>query len=256
MAEDRSEQYLKAVKDDQVVNVGAKGTKSVDIIGEQPNTKIPKGKYKTAFDNTADKNLSEIASELVDVDEFTTLSISVTGVSLDNTTLSLETGKTATLKATVSPANATNKSYGWSSSDASLATVDNAGKVTTLKAGTVKITVKTADGAKTAICTITITDPVVHVTGIDLDKATLEVEEGASATLKANVHPTEATNKAVAWKSDDTATVTVDSAGKLTGVKAKAEPVNITVTTKDGSKTAQCAVTVKAKAEEPPTEGE
>lgn len=97
MAEDRSEQYLKVVKNDKVVNVGEKGTKEVDIIGEQPNTKILKGTYKTAFDKTADKSLSEIASDLKDVDEFTTLPVKVTGVTLDKTTLSLDTGKTTTL---------------------------------------------------------------------------------------------------------------------------------------------------------------
>lgn len=258
MAEDRSEQYLKAVKDDQVVSVGEKGTKSVDIIGEQPNTKIPKGKYKTAFDNTADKNLSEIASELKDVDEFTTLPINVTGVTLDQTTLNIETGKTAQLKATVVPANATNKTTSWSSDNTAVATVDSNGKVTAVKAGTAKVTVKTADGAKAAVCTITVKDPVVAVTGVTLDKTTAEVEEGAILQLKATVTPSNATDKTTTWKSDDTATATVDSTGKVTAVKAKTEPVNIIATTKDGAKTANCAVIVKAKPApdpEPPAEG-
>lgn len=152
------------------------------------------------------------------------------------------------VKATVSPANATDKSYSWSSDNTAIATVDNNGKVTAVKAGTAKVTVKTADGAKTAVCTITITDPVVNVTGIDLDKTTLEVEEGASATLKANVHPAEATDKTVTWKSGNEATATVDQNGKVTGVKAGT--CNVVATTKDGNKTAQCAVTVKAKATE------
>ncbi|MBN7275103.1 hypothetical protein GNF18_08130 [Ligilactobacillus pobuzihii] len=99
------------------------------------------------------------------------------------------------------------------------------------------------------------TVPPIHVTGVTLDKTTAELEEGATLQLKETVAPSNATDKTTTWKSDDTATVTVDSAGKVTAVKAKDEPVNITATTKDGSKTAQCAVTVKAKAEEPPAEG-
>lgn len=162
-----ADKYLKAVKGGSVVAVG--DDKSVTITGEPANTKIVKGAYKVAFDNTVDKSLSDVASELVDVPEFTTLPIAVTGVTLD--------------------------------------------------------------------------------------KATAELEEEATLQLKASVAPANATDKAITWKSDDTATVTVDSTGKVTGIKAKIEPVNITATTKDGSKTAVCAVTVKAKAEEPPAEG-
>lgn len=258
MAEDRSEQYLKAVKNDQVVSVGEKGTKSVDIIGEQPNTKIPKGTYKTAFDNTTDKNLSEIVSELKDVDEFTTLPISVTSVTLDQTILDVETGKTAQLKASVAPANASNKAVSWSSDTTAVAIVDSNGKVTAVKTGTAKITVKTADGAKTAVCTITVKDPVVAVTGVTLDKMTAELEEGATLQLKATVAPGNATDKTVTWKSGNPECFTIDSNGKMTGVKEGG--ATAVVTTKDGSKTAQCAVTVKAKSApepdpEPPAEG-
>lgn len=248
-----ADKYLKAVKGGSVVAVG--DDKSVTITGEPANTKIVKGAYKVAFDNTVDKSLSDVASELVDVPEFTTLPIAVTGVTLDKATLALDTGKTGQLNATVAPSNATNKAVSWSSDATAVATVDNAGKVTAVKAGTAKITVKTADGAKTAVCTVTVTDPVIAVTGVTLDKATAELEEGATLQLKASVAPANATDKAITWKSDDTATVTVDSTGKVTGIKAKIEPVNITATTKDGSKTAVCAVTVKAKAEEPPAEG-
>lgn len=156
MAEDRSEQYLKAVKDDQVVNVGAKGTKSVDITGEPANTKVPTGKYKTAYDNTADKSLSAIASELKDVGEFTTLPIKVTGVNLDKTTAEGEVGSTIQLKATVQPSNATNKAVVWSSDNEKLATVDQNGKATLVAEGKANIKVATKDGNKVAQCALTI----------------------------------------------------------------------------------------------------
>jgi len=152
-----ADKYLKAVKDGKVVAVG--DDKSVTITGEPANTKIVKGAYKVAFDETVDKSLSAIASALVDVPEFTTLPISVTGVTLDKTTLSLEEGATGQLTATVAPTDATNKTVSWSSDNTEVATVDSSGKVTAIKAGTAKITVKTTDGSKIAVCTITVTAP-------------------------------------------------------------------------------------------------
>lgn len=90
---------------------------------------------------------------------FKTTAQAVSGVSLDKTTLSLETGNTATVKATVAPADATDKAVTFKSADATIATVDNNGKINAIKAGTVDIIVTTHDGAKTAKLTLTVTDP-------------------------------------------------------------------------------------------------
>lgn len=157
MAEDRSEQYLKIVKDGKAIAVGEKGTKEVDVTGLTPNTKYAKGAYKKAFDATVDKNLSDIASEPVDVEEFTTLPISVTGVTLDKETAELEEGATLQLKASVAPANATDKAITWKSADTATVTVGSTGKVTGIKAGEVTITATTDDQGKTAQCAVTVT---------------------------------------------------------------------------------------------------
>ena len=86
--------------------------------------------------------------------------VSVTGVTLDQAELSLYTGKTATLTATVTPENATNKAVTWKSSDDTIATVDNNGKVTAVKEGTATITATAADGSgKSATCTVTVEKP-------------------------------------------------------------------------------------------------
>ncbi|MFJ3266041.1 Ig-like domain-containing protein [Serratia liquefaciens] len=58
----------------------------------------------------------------------------------------------------MSPADASNKTVVWSTSDAAKATVTS-GKVTGIAAGTATITVTTEDGAKKATCTVTITAP-------------------------------------------------------------------------------------------------
>lgn len=108
-----------------------------------------------------------------------------------------------------------------------------------------------SDGASepTAVPEFTTVKAVVNVTGVSLDKTEASVEEGATTQLTATVSPAGASDKSVTWKSGNEATATVDQTGKVTGVKAGT--CNVVVTTKDGSKTAQCAITVTAK----PAEG-
>ena len=75
-------------------------------------------------------------------------------------------GDVVTLTATVNPANASNKNIYWTSSDQGVATVDNSGKVTAIKAGKTTIIVTTEDGGKTASCSITVKKPS-H--GVDIE---------------------------------------------------------------------------------------
>ena len=82
-------------------------------------------------------------------------SVAVTGVTLDQSSLNLTVGNSATLTATVQPSNASNKNVSWSSSNISVATVSN-GAVTAVATGTATITVTTADGNKTAQCAVTV----------------------------------------------------------------------------------------------------
>ncbi len=96
---------------------------------------------------------------------FVQLQVVPTSVALNKTTLTLDTGKTSTLKATVYPSNAANKKCTWSSSNTSVATVDGNGKVTAKKAGTATITVKTSNG-KTATCKVTVNLPAPQITGL------------------------------------------------------------------------------------------
>ena len=86
--------------------------------------------------------------------------ISVTGVSLDQSALTITEGDTVPLTATVEPSNATNKGVTWSSSAENVATVDANGNVTAVGAGTATITVTTEDGSFTAKCTVTVREDV------------------------------------------------------------------------------------------------
>lgn len=82
--------------------------------------------------------------------------ISVQSVSLDRTSLSLEQGEKVTLKAIITPSNATNKEVIWTSSDSSVATVDQNGVVQVIKNGTAEVTVTTKDGNKKATCNVSL----------------------------------------------------------------------------------------------------
>ncbi|WP_336286260.1 phage tail tube protein [Cronobacter dublinensis] len=101
-------------------------------------------------------NLQSPAMTFYKVDEGKPETVAVTGVSLDKTTLKIQLGDTATLTATVEPANATNQAVKWSSSDETVATVDDAGQVKGKMEGTADITATTVDGNKTATCAVTV----------------------------------------------------------------------------------------------------
>ena len=177
-----------------------------------------------------------------------TQTVAVTGVSLSKTSLTLAESGSETLTATVTPSNATNKAVSWKSSDASVASVDNNGKVSAVKAGSATITVTTSDGGKTATCSVTVTSKTVSVTGVKLDKSNLELKTGETAQLAATVEPSDASEKGVEWTSSDAKIATVDGSGKVTAVSVG--NATITATTKDGGKTASCSVTVNPVAVE------
>lgn len=170
-----------------------------------------------------------------------TVVVPVTGVTLDKTTHTMPDGTTVSLVATVAPADATNKAVIWTSSDATVATVSDAGLVTALKPGTTTITATSAaDNTKSATCGVTVT--AVAVTGVTLNKDATSIVTGLTETLIATIAPANATNKAVTWTTSNAAVATVSNTGVVTAVAAG--NANITVTTADGSFTDVCAVTV------------
>jgi uncharacterized repeat protein (TIGR02543 family) len=86
--------------------------------------------------------------------------VPVSGVTLNKTVLTLTEGESERLIATVHPADALNQSVSWGTGDSGKATVAADGTVTAVSAGTAVITVITADGDKTATCTVTVQKPV------------------------------------------------------------------------------------------------
>ena len=167
--------------------------------------------------------------------------IEVTSVTLNKTELVLTEGDSETLTATVKPDDATDKTVTWSTSDESIAKVDNNGKVTALKEGTATIIAKA--GAKSAICAVSVSKKVIEVTSVTMNKAEVTLTEGDSETLTATVKPDDATDKTVTWSTSDATIATVDNNGKVTAVKAG----SATITAKAGEKSATCALSVSRK---------
>jgi uncharacterized protein YjdB len=167
--------------------------------------------------------------------------IHVESVTLNDTSESIVVGGTCQLIATISPSDSTDTSVGWSCSNGAVASVSAAGLVTGVAPGTATVTVTTTDGDRTATCAVTVTDSVVHVTGVTL-KSTTTLSPGGTEQLVAMVSPANATNKDVLWSSSNSGVATVSTTGLLTGVAEGS--TEVTVITADGGKSAACWVNV------------
>lgn len=167
-----------------------------------------------------------------------TVKRAVTGISLNKTSADIKSDETLTLKATIKPSNATDKTVKWSSSNKKVATVSSKGVVTPVGKGTATITAKSENGLK-ATCRVTVYQ---IVTGVKLSE-TASVYAGEKLTLKASVVPSDANEQAVTWSSSNASVAKVSTKGVVTGVKAGT--VTVTVKTKEGGYTAKCTVTVK-----------
>lgn len=166
--------------------------------------------------------------------------IAVTKVTLSETTATMTIGGELELTATIEPKNATDQRLTWSSSDTGVATVDSNGKVTAKAAGTATITATAASGI-TAACEITVSDEVIEVTAVTLDRTEATVKVGKSLQLTATIEPSGATDQKLEWTSSDS-DIAIVTDGRVTGV-ALGE-VTITVKTTNG-KTATCTITVE-----------
>ena len=157
--------------------------------------------------------------------------ISVTGLNLSVSEQSVVEGAVFTLTATVSPANSTNKTVLFSSSDKSVATVSDSGVVTGVKAGTAVITARTAQGGITKQCTVTVTKAPdtggsgsSGTEGETISTTTVsKVTEGAKAPVNAgNIKITSVKNKTVAFiKANNKKSVTVPDIVNINGIPYK-----------------------------------
>ena len=160
-------------------------------------------------------------------------------VTISQTTLTLKQGQMAALSASVAPADADQKIV-WSTANAAVASVDASGIVTAAGAGTTVITAASADGTKSASCTVTVQIPATKVT---LNTTKLYLVKGKSIKIKGKLTPDQTTDK-ITWTTSKKSVATVKN-GKIKAKKTGMAKITATAT---NGKKAVCKVYVVKKA--------
>lgn len=165
--------------------------------------------------------------------------VKATDVTLRSNAITIKPAYSYSLTPIVLPEDTSNPTLTFTSSNPEVAVVSPTGKITGVEVGSAVITATTNDGTNISkTCKVTVINPVTEV---KLSKTSVTLKMGKTLSLKATITPEDADHSAT-WKSSDKAIATVSSTGVVTAKKAgKAE---ITVTSKDGSKTATCTVTI------------
>ena len=155
----------------------------------------------------------------------------VIGLSLDRTSITLNEGESEVLVATIIPVNANEKNVTWKSSNESVASVDNTGRVMAVSKGLATITVMSNDeSGESASCSVIVNR---LVSSIAFDKTSLVIYNGESVGISATVIPSDASNSSIDWTSSNTSVATVSASGEVKGLSRGY--TTITGSSKDGS---------------------
>ena len=140
--------------------------------------------------------------------------VAVTGITLNESELNLYLGDSFQLEATVSPADATDKTVTWRSEDPALASIDQNGLVTAVNPGLCTVWAEHGDVA--AKCVIHCCEKP-KVTSIVFNKARYGVQIGKTVKLEYSYYPADAINTDFTWSVSNTEIATVDNTGTVTG---------------------------------------
>jgi kumamolisin len=172
-------------------------------------------------------------TDIVDIPDVT--DIPVTGISLNETTLQLPINTVTTLVATIVPADATNQTILWSSSNTSIAIVGNSGIVTAVRDGSATIFAITQDQQFTATCIITVIIPIIPVSSVIVQPSRVSLGLKQTMTLSATVLPTNASDKTIRWISSNPSVVSLGLVSYTNPVYISSIVANSTVITATGS---------------------
>ena len=175
----------------------------------------------------------------------------VNAVGIGSTSAEMTVGDVKSLTYTLNPANPTDSTVTWSSSNPAVATVDQNGNITAVSDGKAIITVKSNDaGGKYASCTITVVKAKPTAESISLDRTNIALVKDDSTngqyTLTLKVTPADA-DVTVTWSSADSSVAAVDNSGKVTAKGAGTAVITVTVTSGNAVLSAVCDVTVTEK---------
>ncbi|MDE6485097.1 MAG: Ig-like domain-containing protein [Duncaniella sp.] len=168
-------------------------------------------------------------------------------IELNSDMANITEGDTIELTATISPETTTDKTVSWTSSDPSVATVDENGVVTAVAEGSCTITATTSNGLSDS-CAITVVKRVIEAYEITIDPHSALIFADEKLTPEVIFTPAETTERTISWTSSDESVATVDENGVITGISAGT--ATITATTGNGL-TSDCEITVRMKPVEP-----
>ena len=166
----------------------------------------------------------------------TPAAVAATSLRVSVSKLTLKAGASRTVSAIAAPANTTDKVV-YTSQNPSVATVNDAGKITAKAAGKTKITVKA--GSKEKTIAVTVSKKAVKVKSLKMKKAALTMNKGTQTYVSYKVNPTGATTT-LKWKSSNKNVAAVDQTGKI--VAKKAGKATITVTANGKKATVKVSV--------------
>jgi hypothetical protein len=199
------------------------------------------------------KDASGGSDRLVTLNVYDPYNIPVSEILASPGWASMSIGETQSLAALIYPSDASDKSYSWSSSDTTTATVNSNGLVTALATGSVAITATTNDGSYTDECTVVVVDAIT-VSGVEVSPNSVSLTVlGETVVLSASVLPTDATDQSISWNSNDISVATVNPSGEVTANGAGS--AIITATTTDGGLSDSCQISVILESEEEPYAG-
>lgn len=202
------------------------------------------GKVTAVALGTADVT-AQTESGITAVCRVSVVETQVKKVALSKEAVGLTVGQTTELKSKVAPSNASIKTLTWTSSDETVATVDENGKITAVGVGRTVISA-TAHNGENAKCKVQVKAAPVKKITLNETSATLTVGMEGEATLQliAETDPVSAGNRSVQWKSSDSKIATVDENGLVTAKSAG--KVTIRAMARNGKVKADCRVTVQA----------
>lgn len=155
----------------------------------------------------------------------------------------METGTSQQLLAYVTPADATDPTVSWSSSNPAVLSVDANGTIKAVSQGTARITITTNDGGYTSICNVGVLSTGIAVTGISISECpSMPLNIDSSFQLADVLAPPDAGDQTVYWSSSNTTVAQVDDNGMITAISRGNS--TITAITNDGVYTDECIITV------------
>lgn len=164
--------------------------------------------------------------------------IAVSEIGLKASQNSINKGEKLQLQVTVLPADATDKTITFTSSNEKVAMVDEKGEILAVGSGTSTITATAKNGVKAQV-TIQV---YTKVEDVEVIPERIVLQEGQSMQITAIVYPTDADNKTVTFTSQNTSIVQVDKEGMVSAIKQG--NTTITVETQDGKKQREIEVII------------